>query len=185
VEGVMSYVYVFRCDNYYKIGRTKNVARRISHLQSGSPYQIHYVAAVKCYCDTEQDHALCFEAHLHRYFQNCRKRGEWFCLDEHEFPYRLIRERDPFDPGIGHGFDTEVMLQHFFYREAVNCHAALIHSRMDYREFMDVDEGWDWVGYSVQSLEADLRTPYLYLVSIPGWIHDIIEPASRKRLAAE
>lgn len=72
------YIYVIKCNQYYKIGLAKNLSSRLSAIQSGSPYSIQCIVKFKCsepkYC----------ESMLHEIFNGQKIRGEWFLLDKQD-----------------------------------------------------------------------------------------------------
>lgn len=60
---------------YYKIGYTKgSVAKRLSTLQTGSPYQLEVVTYF------ESKYAKLIETVLHRRYKHCQVNREWFDL---------------------------------------------------------------------------------------------------------
>jgi hypothetical protein len=75
------YIYLFECisDNEvsYKIGFTKNknFNKRISSLQTGNKDKIEYLLAF------ETSHGYKLERTIHRLFNHCRLKGEWFSLE--------------------------------------------------------------------------------------------------------
>jgi hypothetical protein len=58
-----------------KIGRAKDVTVRIAQLQTGCPYELKLVGALKCKSDM---HAVGIERLAHAIFKHARRRGEWF-----------------------------------------------------------------------------------------------------------
>ncbi len=71
-----------------KIGRSKNVKKRLSHLQIGSAQKldIFFVAKNKGF----------MECHLHKFFSDFKIKGEWFLLNE-RIPYLVYHMRmNPF-----------------------------------------------------------------------------------------
>jgi len=69
-------VYVVECNGLYKIGMSGSVSRRISSLQTATPYDVKLV-------DTfESDVAFEMEQHLHHVFAEKNVQGEWFSLDD-------------------------------------------------------------------------------------------------------
>ena len=59
----------------YKIGRTKNIDRRLARLQQKHGQDLALVKAI------EHFHASDTELLLHDHFCDKRLDGEWFCLD--------------------------------------------------------------------------------------------------------
>jgi len=69
-------------EGLYKVGRTKlDVSERIRQLQTGSPYQLEFVA--ECLVN----HPSKVEAYLHRKYRQFHVSGEWFAL-----PMDVVRE---------------------------------------------------------------------------------------------
>ena len=67
-------IYVVRCEesNYYKIGKTDDIKKRLSGLQVGCPYRlvlIHYY---------DKQNSDLIEKHLHNKYRDYEIRGEWF-----------------------------------------------------------------------------------------------------------
>lgn len=80
----MSYLYILKCQEFYKIGIANDVASRLATLQVGNPYPIEPYAYYKF------DNPLPIEQSLHQRFGNLCQSGEWFSLsDEH---LRLIEQ---------------------------------------------------------------------------------------------
>lgn len=76
------YVYLIQCtppknskvwgQNYFKIGKAKNVSQRVDNLQVGCPFPLTVIAyALVEDCDR-------FEKDLHFKYASDRKLGEWF-----------------------------------------------------------------------------------------------------------
>ena len=71
-------VYLFRMGNAYKIGRTRDLEKRMSELDTPKlPYEIELVYVIYLN-DFETGAAI--EARLHQRFRDKRLRGEWFNL---------------------------------------------------------------------------------------------------------
>jgi hypothetical protein len=78
-EALKGYIYVIKCNEYYKIGSSRDgVEKRLNGMQTGNPYELLIVAK---YCVTDYLQA---EALLHKYFKDKRVRGEWFKLDKED-----------------------------------------------------------------------------------------------------
>ena len=77
------YVYAFAsCDTVkpaIKIGRTTNLAVRLSQLRMGSPHVSDFVATFLC------ENATWLECALHAYFRERHVRGEWYEVGAGEF----------------------------------------------------------------------------------------------------
>ena len=73
------FVYIFKLNSYYKIGRTKiGPRKRLLELQSASPYKITEIFS--CYCsDFEWK-----EETLKELLDIRKKRGEWYKINEDE-----------------------------------------------------------------------------------------------------
>lgn len=73
---IQGYVYIISSElGFYKIGRTKNVASRMTQLKS-MPLKVELVHTIAC------EDELKFEKELHERFKDKRKSGEWFSLSE-------------------------------------------------------------------------------------------------------
>lgn len=59
-----------------KIGRTNNLAHRLSALKNASPYGIEVLGVI------ETDDSINLESLLHKKFKPFRLYGEWFSIDE-------------------------------------------------------------------------------------------------------
>lgn len=68
------YVYLLRADKYYKIGRTKSLARRMKDIKLQLPFP------AECIFSIETSDMFWAETYLHRHFAKFRKNGEWFEL---------------------------------------------------------------------------------------------------------
>lgn len=75
------YIIQYGNTNQYKIGITKNLNRRISELQVGSPYELKLV---KIWTHTRREKIEEYERVIHRYLiregYQIRKDSEWFRL---------------------------------------------------------------------------------------------------------
>lgn len=81
-------VYLVKCGDYYKIGRTKNFAQRFYCLQRYLPIQLDAVATVQV-----EDNIKC-ERYFHRFLKNKRVRGEWFELSHKDVSYMIAEFND-------------------------------------------------------------------------------------------
>ena len=70
------YVYLFKCENYYKIGIAQDVMDRLSNLQIGNPFEISMVKHVRVF------HPYVLEEELHCRQERYRTSGEWFKLPQ-------------------------------------------------------------------------------------------------------
>lgn len=60
-----------------KIGKANNPEERVKRLQTGCPFKLKLLGAVRC---KSEFHARQVEAMAHRLFRDQRRRGEWFKL---------------------------------------------------------------------------------------------------------
>jgi len=72
-----SYIYIIKCNEYVKIGKSDYVEERLKLLQTGNPYRLELLFKFKC---DNSDLAMSTEAHLHRHFSKKHHAGEWFKL---------------------------------------------------------------------------------------------------------
>lgn len=74
-------VYVIQIQNTdnYKIGRTKNIRRRIKEFSTGNPYNIKLLYFIRT------KHYTSLEKHLHLSFKENRATREWFTFNDLEF----------------------------------------------------------------------------------------------------
>ena len=70
------YIYLIKCNEFYKIGRTANLDKRFEIFQIGCPYPLLIYFAGKV------PNAIESEEYLHYIFEKKRVRGEWFKLDD-------------------------------------------------------------------------------------------------------
>lgn len=72
------YVYLLETEgfDFFKIGITGNLDKRLSTIQTHCPFKVNY----KCYTLSEMPQA--FETELHLEFSDYRIQGEWFKLNE-------------------------------------------------------------------------------------------------------
>lgn len=72
----MQYLYLIRCQQYYKIGVASDVQSRLAQLSTGNPFELE-VLSVYGFANAEP-----IERALHQRFTDARRRGEWFELSE-------------------------------------------------------------------------------------------------------
>lgn len=77
-------VYVIRCQNLHKIGKTRNLRKRLSSLQVATPFDI--TVDIWLHRGSERL-ATSLEEKLHRKFSAKRVGGEWFELSEGDLQY--------------------------------------------------------------------------------------------------
>lgn len=78
----MQYLYLIKCQKYYKIGITKDVKGRLTKLQSGNPFDIELVAR---YEFPDMYSAYRVEQKFHKILNQYHVKGEWFELDDTAF----------------------------------------------------------------------------------------------------
>ncbi len=69
-------LYVIRCQTYYKIGTTKNIAERVRTIKAGNPFELEVV-----YYGLGKGK---MEEYWHQHFKDKHHDGEWYCLDEND-----------------------------------------------------------------------------------------------------
>lgn len=90
----VSNLYLIRCGDYYKIGTSLNVPKRMGYMQTGNPMKLEKHDASWCY------YAIWWEVGLHKLFDAFRVRGEWFALrpQDVEFVQKIMEYHgDPYD----------------------------------------------------------------------------------------
>lgn len=78
----MKKVYLLRTNEFYKIGITNNLNKRVKQLQTGNSEKIELISFY------ESEYANKIEKSLHNKYSYVKKEGEWFTLsvlDEIEF----------------------------------------------------------------------------------------------------
>lgn len=87
-DRLWNYVYIVKCNNFYKIGNTFNLESRLNSLQCGNPYPLIIVFSVK------HPQAKELEIILHKHFDKKRYFREWFELtDDDLIEIRKMVER--------------------------------------------------------------------------------------------
>ena len=69
------FLYLIKCNEFYKIGSTNNLQTRLTELQTGNPYPLEIDVFWESYS------AGSLETCLHNTFSGKRVIGEWFVLD--------------------------------------------------------------------------------------------------------
>ena len=79
-RGAMShrFIYIVRCNDYYKIGIADNPRDRFYSLQNGNPYLLELLAIY----EISSQHIKYAENRLHRALKRWIVRGEWFSLTD-------------------------------------------------------------------------------------------------------
>lgn len=70
------YLYVIKCNEYFKIGIAANPRKRLQELQIANPYELELVKMIN------SDDPRFTESSLHGKYCEFRIRGEWFKLPE-------------------------------------------------------------------------------------------------------
>ena len=74
----MQYIYLIKCQQYYKIGIANDVQSRLAQLSTGNPFELEVLAVYGF------KNANAVEVAIHQRYSGSRKRGEWFFLDDHD-----------------------------------------------------------------------------------------------------
>jgi hypothetical protein len=82
------YLYLIRCNEFYKIGIAYDIDNRLNSLQTGNPYELDILFAVKI------SGAEKVEELLHNYFKDKRIFREWFKLEQDDIKFILSIEND-------------------------------------------------------------------------------------------
>lgn len=72
------YIYIVKCNEYYKIGIADKPTDRFYQLQNGNPYKLELIATY----EIARKHIKRLEDRFHRAFQKWNIRGEWFLLSD-------------------------------------------------------------------------------------------------------
>ena len=73
------YLYLLKCQQYFKIGIANDISRRMCEMQVGNPFPISREASL---CFASKDAALTAEKSLHGLFSKSAVSGEWFDLGD-------------------------------------------------------------------------------------------------------
>jgi hypothetical protein len=79
------FLYIIRClpNNFYKIGITNDIYKRIEDHQTGCPFKLKFIFAIEA---DESDflgrEIVYMEKFFHKNYENLNIRGEWFELTE-------------------------------------------------------------------------------------------------------
>ncbi len=71
----IGYIYIIKCEQYYKIGQSVDPAKRIISFSTDNPFGITIIRIAKVLDRFKVERCL------HRSFQQKRHSGEWFLLD--------------------------------------------------------------------------------------------------------
>jgi hypothetical protein len=80
-------VYLIRCGDLYKIGKSRHLAKRFKQLSTQIPQEVQLIHT-RAYKETEVDEA---EIYWHRVFHTKRVKGEWFKLTHEDILLFLSR----------------------------------------------------------------------------------------------
>lgn len=95
------HLYLITDGKYIKIGKSKDVERRLGELQVTSPYELKILEVVP--------HRGCYEYILHQYFKKLNVRGEWFEYSELIIDFiKKAQEKTDFSLS-----DKKIHLNHF------------------------------------------------------------------------
>lgn len=98
------YVYVIKCEKYYKIGRTTNLKSRFSYIGVQIPFDIEIVHSIKC------KDMLKTEELFHQLFKDKRIQGEWFNLTKEDINFiKECKYPDNIKKSIGDGFPIHII----------------------------------------------------------------------------
>lgn len=76
-EALRGYVYIIKCNEFYKIGSSRDgVDGRLKAMQTGNPYKLRLILKIKI------DNYPKAELMLHEHFKDKRRLGEWFELND-------------------------------------------------------------------------------------------------------
>jgi len=74
----MQYLYLIKCQQFYKIGIANDVKSRLAQLATGNPFELQ-ISAIYAF-----ENASIVELSIHQAFSEQREKGEWFRLLEAE-----------------------------------------------------------------------------------------------------
>lgn len=81
-------LYIVRCKDLFKIGQTKGpMEERLRMLQAGNPYKLQLI------CTIPVVDPVGTEREIHKMFDHCRVRGEWFRLTQKDIESFRTEER--------------------------------------------------------------------------------------------
>lgn len=75
-------VYFVECQEFIKIGRSRNIRNRFQMLQTGCPHRLVVYGVIPC----EEEDAVSLEVALHRVLAPANHRSEWFRWDDDQKP---------------------------------------------------------------------------------------------------
>ena len=77
IRGIRSFIYIVESANLYKIGYASDIEGRMTVIQTSSPHQVKLIYLIPL--TVEIDHKKVEKA-LHKMFESCHVKGEWFDL---------------------------------------------------------------------------------------------------------
>lgn len=91
------FLYLFKYEDFYKIGFTSDVNRRLKDISFYPPFDVEFVASVKLKNPREA------EKYWHEYYSEYQIKGEWFLFKNREFMDMvmfMLSEGGKFDQSI-------------------------------------------------------------------------------------
>ena len=77
-DKLWDYIYLIKCNNFYKIGHTFNLDSRLNTFQTGNPYTLEIYLAIK------HPKAVEIEYYLQEIFIKKKVKREWFEFSEED-----------------------------------------------------------------------------------------------------
>ena len=77
-DKLWDYIYLIKCNNFYKIGHTFNLDSRLNTFQTGNPYALEIYLAIK------HPKAVEIEYYLQEIFIKKKVKREWFEFSEED-----------------------------------------------------------------------------------------------------
>ena len=75
------FIYVIKCNEFYKIGKANNVEKRLKSLQTANPYTLDVIIVKKA------KNSYTMETFFHNLFSDKRIHGEWFKLEDSDLSF--------------------------------------------------------------------------------------------------
>jgi len=76
----MYMLFIIKLQDYYKIGKTKQLRIRLLNLRSQSGNDLYIIMYIELECNYDENYSH-IESFLHAYFSKKRLAGEWFKLN--------------------------------------------------------------------------------------------------------
>ncbi len=88
-QSKIGFIYIFKCNKFYKIGKSKNPTKRLRSIQASIPYKLEIILKTKVNdCDKT-------EKIIHKLFKNKIITGEWFKLTQSDITkIKLILQKE-------------------------------------------------------------------------------------------